>query len=120
MIAMSNFENICKYAKEKNAKKLSEIVNSEVCIDVFNGIYTPVMFLAKSGEFEAVAFLIEQYNANKRDAIQGYAIGGFTNKVNEFLKDSEDMDDYDAVIRGYAVSGNFPTVKILIENSDNK
>src|SRR3990167_7123392 len=117
---MPYFEKICQLAIDKNAKKLSEIVNTKACVDVYNGIYSPVMFLAKSGELGAVAFLIEQYNANKRDAIQGYAIGGFTNEVNELLKDSVDMDDYDAVIRGYAVSGNFPTVKILIENSDNK
>jgi len=65
---MTHFETICQLAIDKNAKKLSEFVNSEVCIDVFNGIYTPVMFLAKSGDHDAVTFLLNQFHANKKEA----------------------------------------------------
>ena len=81
------FKDVCKYAKEKNAEKVAELIDAaKVCIDFRNGLYTPAMWLAEQGERGAVEFLMNEFGASKRGPVFGYALRGDEAEVNKLLK----------------------------------
>ncbi len=97
-----NFKNVCKWAMEKNTEKLQAVINIKFCIDFFDGFYSPVMWLAKQQESEAVDFLINKFGASVDAAIAGYALGGNEDKVNELLAAGGSPL---AALKGYAFGG---------------
>lgn len=48
------------------------------------------MLLAKEKEIEAVEFLLTRFNLSVNDAVEGYAIGGHVNPVNQLLAQGAD------------------------------
>ena len=50
------FEKNCLYAIDKNEKELDALLKLGVCVGIFQGEYSPVMFLADNKKHEAVFF----------------------------------------------------------------
>lgn len=69
------FEKICRLAELKKEGKLTALA-SKVGVNVIQGNYLPVGYLAKKGKHDAVMFLVERFNANKNHAALCAAWGG--------------------------------------------
>ncbi len=109
---MPLFNEICHLAETHDAEALASRINEErICIDVQKGIYTPVVLLAQQKKEKAVTFLINKFNANRDNAVWGYAIGGHTEQVNALLAQGANRDD---AIRGYAQGGHTEQVNALL------
>ena len=85
------FETICRLARAKDEKALTEIVKSGVCIGVVvQGEYTPVALLAKEGNKDAVEFLINKFRALRKEAVLGFARGRHVDQVIVMLSQKSD------------------------------
>ena len=80
------FFTVCELAKKKDIAELAFLLaNAKVCIDFHYGHNTPIKFLAKEGEYEAVEFLLNHFRACRYEAAKGYAQGGHIMHVNMWL-----------------------------------
>lgn len=95
---INNFELICQLAKDKNKSALDKLI----CVDVQQGIHTPVSLLAKEGDVASARLLI-QAGANPNWAIMGAAEAGNTNFVNELFSQGASME---WALRGAARRGD--------------
>ena len=109
------FADICRLAELGDEPKLANLLAGR-SVNIIEGNYLPVGWLAMRGNQESVQFLIEKFNGDKQHAA---LIAGQTNQLNliDFLlkqeRDSEKYDDlYNYVIRGVARACLFDKKKI--------
>lgn len=107
---------VCKLAKEKNEQKLNAMVEEGYCLSAFAGRHNAVKRLAKDGDTAAVDFLISKFNASRNHAVEGYALGGHVEQVNEQIKKGASRD---CAISGYAIAGNEEQVNRQIKMGAN-
>ena len=98
------FNAICELAKAQNQFGLQRVIDDAmVSIDIYSGLYTPIMRLAEGGEHNAVAFLWRHFDANLNSAVEGYAREGFHKQVDALLAKGAHIG---FAVRGYASIGD--------------
>jgi len=97
------FAEICRLAELEDEPKLDTLLNGK-SVNIIEGNYLPVGWLAKQGNQKAVQFLIEKFNGDKHHAA---LIAGQNNQINliDFLltqeSDSEKYTDLcNNILRG--------------------
>lgn len=107
-IQETNFDKICRLAREQNKDALRKLIDTGVCVNIRSGIDTPVCFLAREGNILAVNFLMHNFAANPSQAVIGYAFAGLTDKVDELIVQYGAAIEY--AIEGYAHAGRIDLV----------
>lgn len=109
------FADICRLAELGDEPNLTNLLAGG-SVNIIEGNYLPVGWLAMQGNQEAVQFLIEKFNGDKQHAA---LIAGQTNQLNliDFLlkqeSDSEQYNDlYNYIIRGVARAYIFDEKKL--------
>src|SRR3990167_7103252 len=99
-------ETIYHLAKNKDKDGLERIIADGASVDIYHddGDHTAIMLLAEEGNNSSVEFLIDHFNASIFDAVQGYAMGGYTKEVNILI--SLFPHARVSAIKGYAFAGN--------------
>lgn len=131
------FEIICQLIEHHNQEGLSKLILSDnlKTLDIFDpsGMHTPLSLLASQGKSDAVNWLIafcedlDDVNITSGQAVLGYAMGGYDEKVKPFFDSAKEARS--AVYTGYnpfmpffihgcAMGGRVDKVKQLL--SENK
>lgn len=117
------YQSACKLAENKEDKDaatvLANILMQGVKIDVVHNGFSPISLLAKEGKDAAVNILLNNYQANLNDALEGYAISGRTDKVYEFnykkIVRKENLHGFSIAVCGAARGGHKALANELIE-----
>lgn len=117
--------SIYNYAKAQKKEQIDQILKLKGSTINVSGfcIFLPswqhlITVLAKEGDFQTVDFLISEYaDIDIFEAIKGYAMGGYDEKVWELIP--KQKDGIYAAIVGYAYKGDSRKVEELLEISDN-
>ncbi|MBX3709373.1 MAG: hypothetical protein KIT56_08500 [Gammaproteobacteria bacterium] len=96
----------------KNESELANLIENGFHIDTFQAEYNLIMLVAKEKDVESVEFLSTKFHANLDYALQGYAIGDHTDKVEELINHGFSID---IAIKGYAIGGHNDKVENLIK-----
>lgn len=110
-IAADYFETILYLSKNKDKAGLSGLVADGISVDTFKGKSSPIISLAREGDFESVEFLINNFNASLHDAVYGYALGGHKIRVENLLSRGACLNH---AVMGYAHRRSSNKVEDLI------
>jgi len=110
-------EKIYRLAEAKDEKALTDLVKQNVCIGVFQGGYNAIKLLSAEGDTKSVDFLIGKFNANRNDAVMGYAMGGHVEQVNQLIAQGVSRD---RAVDGYARGGHIKLVNQQLEQGANR
>ncbi len=114
-LAQSQRDHIYEMAKANNKLGLEQYVKDGGSVDVMFAGKTAAMILASEGAEEAVALLVNQFNANRNYALLGASIGTqHENELMEILIDTGGETNY--AIQGAAENNDVEMVKLLIAN----
>jgi hypothetical protein len=100
-----HFSEIYCMAKDQDRAKLQQYLDS-TCFpfEITIGHWTPVSLLAAENDHKAVNFLLNEFNADKDDAVWGYAKGGHLKRVNELIEQGASKE---WALMGYIAVENF-------------
>ncbi|KTD00357.1 hypothetical protein [Fluoribacter gormanii] len=91
------FEKVCHLAELNQEEELRDLTSGE-SIDIVQGNYLPVGYLAKKGKLDAVMLLIEKFAANKHHAALCAAWGEQEELINLLISKENDARQFDELI----------------------
>lgn len=103
-------------ARNKDIKKLKQLLKDLKCTDLFQREKNPIIILAVECDHETVNFLQVNFNANINPIIFGYAMANEDEKVNELLKAYANPN---YAILGYAYKNNHDKVEFMLGKGGN-
>ncbi|MFA5960333.1 MAG: hypothetical protein WC785_07430 [Tatlockia sp.] len=113
----SAFSTILSMAETENYAGLSHwLEETGHSVSLWKGMTTPILQLAKEGKERAVNFLIEQFEGDILQAIEGYARKGWVLQVNRLLP----FANPNFAARGFAQSGNEEALEKLASGAGTK
>lgn len=113
------FTKIYNAARIEDILLLCKIVSTGISVNIIEGEHTPISLLASQGRRHSVDVLINDFGGDVRDAVWGYAVGGYETLANLHINNESDTKKRTKLIRraiaGYAFRGDVNKLNDLLK-----